>query len=127
MFGSPPPESTTGSISDLQLGEGSASPFLSGASAGPLQTASGAGVVGEVSEAPPALLPFLLSPPAASAAAGIVHGVGREQAEQMGPAKKEGGQTVGGSLGMFRPPPLVPPSAALIGPPPLSSPPFSSP
>ena len=42
---------------------------LSGTLAGPLQPASGAGVIGESSGAPPALLPFLLSPPKASATA----------------------------------------------------------
>ena len=113
--GSPPPELTAGSISDPPISEGSASPFLSGLLADPSPAASGAGVVGEVPEAPPALLPFLLSPPAASAAASSVRfagfPAGRTWTEQKGPARKEGGGTAEGPVGEARQLSLSPPSA----------------
>ena len=96
MSGSPLLELTAGSIWDPPPTEGSASPFLTEALSGPLQSASRAGVVGEPSGAPPALLPFLLSPPEASAAAELVHSAGfpagLAQSEQKGPARKEGGR-----------------------------------
>ena len=116
MSGSPLLELTAGSIWDPPPTEGSASPFLTEALSGPLQSASRAGVVGEPSGAPPALLPFLLSLPEASAAAELVRSAGfpagLAEAEQREPAEKEGGQTVEGPGGVARQLPLLPPSAA---------------